>query len=342
MNAKLLLSAACIAAASFSPAIAGDVVTIYSVDGLHDGDPSWLGKQFEAFTKETGIKVQYVEAGSSGVVDRIAKEKSNTQADVLMTLPPFIQKAAADGLLEAYKPKDADKLGDHDKDPKGMYVAVVNNYPNFIYNSEALSAAPATYNDLLDPKFKRKVQYSTPGQAGDGTAFMLQTFKSFGGKDAAFEFLGKLQVNNLGPSASTGKLTALVNKGEIYVANGDMQMNLAQSAANPNIKIFLPAGPDGKKSVFPLPYYAGLVKGAPEAENGKKLIDFLISQKAQQEVSTIAMGLPVRTDVKPDDENYKKLHAMLEGVEIWSPDWPKILDELKDDVARYKDVTVSN
>ncbi len=58
----------------------------------------------------------------------------------------------------------------------------------------------------------------------------------------AFAYLKKLQANNLGPSASTGKLTALVNKGEIYVANGDMQMNLAQMRDNPNVRVFFPAG----------------------------------------------------------------------------------------------------
>ena len=162
-------------AASALPAWAEGVVTIYSADGLHDGTPSWFGNEFDAFTKATGIKVQYVEAGSSGVVDRVAKEKSNTQADVLVTLPPFIQKAAADGLLQAYTPATAGNIDARDKDPKGFYFALVNNYPNFIYNASVLKAAPATYAELLDPKFKHKIQYSTPGQAGDGTAFMLQT-----------------------------------------------------------------------------------------------------------------------------------------------------------------------
>ena len=118
---------------------------------------------------------------------------------------------------------------------------------NFIYNSEALDEAPKTYADLLDPKFKGKIQYSTPGQAGDGTAVMLQVFHAFGSKDAGFAFLKKLQANNVGPSSSTGKLTALVNKGELYVANGDLQMNMAQMAQNPNIQVFWPAGPDGKR-----------------------------------------------------------------------------------------------
>lgn len=67
---------------------------------------------------------------------------------------------------------------------------------------------------------------------------MLQAFHSFNGKDAGFDYLGKLQANNVGPSASTGKLTALVNKGELYVANGDLQMNLSQMARNPNVQIF--------------------------------------------------------------------------------------------------------
>jgi 2-aminoethylphosphonate transport system substrate-binding protein len=342
MKTKFALAAILLAATAL-PALADEgVVTLYSADGLHDGDPSWYGDQFAAFTEKTGIKIQFVEAGSSGVVDRLAKEKSNTQADVLVTLPPFMQKAAADGLLAAYTPDGADKIDARDKDADGRYYAMVNNYPNFIYNAEVLKAAPATYEDLLDPKFKQKLQYSTPGQAGDGTAMMLQAFHAFGSKEKGLDFLKKLQANNLGPSASTGKLTALVNKGELYVANGDMQMNTAQSTDNPNIKIFFPAGPDGKKTAFALPYYIALVNGGPNTENGKKLVDFLLSADAQKDISSVAKGFPVRTDVKPDDDNFKNLNAMLEGVEIWSPDWAKVLDSLKDDVAAYNQAISGN
>jgi 2-aminoethylphosphonate transport system substrate-binding protein len=318
------------------------VVTLYAADGLHDGNPSWFGDQFAAFTKATGIKVQYIEAGSSSVVDRIAKEKSNTQADVLVTLPPFMQKAAADGLLQRNSPADADKLAAGDKDPQGLYVVMMNNYPDFIYNAGVLKEAPRTYDDLLEPKFRKKVQYSTPGQAGDGTALMLQAFHAFGSKEAGLAYLKKLQVNNLGPSASTGKLTALVNKGEIYVANGDMQMNLAQMRDNPNVQVFFPVGPNGKRTAFALPYYIGLVANAPHAANGRKLIDFLMSEAAQKEISLVAQGFPVRSDVHPSDTNFKKLNAMLEGVEIWSPDWARVLADLPADVAAYNKAISAN
>ena len=343
MKSKLTMIVAWVAAAFAGVALAqSNVVTIYAADGLHDGNPSWFGDQFAAFTKATGVKVQYIEAGSSGVVDRIAKEKSNTQADVLITLPPFMQKAAADGLLQPYTPKEADKLAAGDKDAKGLYEVMIKNYPNFSYNAAALKEPPKTAEDLLDPKFKKKVQYSTPGQAGDGTALMLQAFHAFGSKEAGLAYLGKLQANNLGPSASTGKLTALVNKGEIYVANGDLQMNLAQMRNNPNVRVFFPAGPNGKRSVFSLPYYIGLVSNAPNADNGRKLIDFLLSEAAQREVSSVAQGFPVRSDVHPTDENFKKLNAMLEGVEVWSPDWAKVLSDLPTDVAAYNKAISSN
>jgi 2-aminoethylphosphonate transport system substrate-binding protein len=337
----LAIAGCLVAALGAHAAWAEDVVTIYSADGLHDGSPNWYQTEFDAFTKATGIKVQYVEAGSGGVVERVAKEASNPQADVLVTLPPFIQKAAADGLLQEFTPAGADGIAAGVKDAEGYYVALVDNYQSFIFNGAVTGDGPKSFADLLDPKYKNKIQYSTPGQAGDGTAVMLQVVHAFGGKDAGFYYLQKLQANNVGPSASTGKLTALVNKGEIWVANGDLQMNIAQMPQNPNIRIFWPAGPDGKRSTFSLPYYVGLVKGAPHADAGKKLIEFLLTQEAQAQVSAIAQGLPVRQDVHPTDDNFKQLHAMIEGVEVWTPDWRQVLKDLKEDVARWHQVTGS-
>ncbi len=334
VSALLAGAAVVVAAPAFA---ASDVVTIYSADGLHDGKGSWFETQFDAFSKATGVKVQYVEAGSGGIVERVAKEKSNPQADVLVTLPPFIQRAEAEGLLQKFKPTAADVIDGGDD----SYQPLVNNFQNFIYDSAKLDAPPKTFADLLDPKFKGKIQYSTPGQAGDGTAVMLQVIHAFGSKDAAFDYLKKLQDNNVGPSSSTGKLTALVNKGEIFVANGDLQMNMSQMADNPNIKVFWPAGPDGVRSAMPLPYDVGLVAGAPDADNGKKLIEFLLSKDAQATVSSIAIGVPVRKDVTPTDANFAKLHEAMQGVTVWQPDWTAVLKDLTDDVAHWKQATGS-
>lgn len=320
---------------------ADQVVTIYSADGLKDGSPNWFGTLFDDFTKQTGIKVQYVEAGSGVVVNRVLAEKANPQADVLVTLPPFIQKAASMGLLQPMHPAAEKAIPADTRAGNGMWFPLVNNYACWIYNSEKLSQAPQSYSALIDSTFKNRLQYSTPGQAGDGTAVMLMAFHLLGTEDKGFDFLKKLQVNNVGPSASTGRLAGLVNKGELLVANGDVQMNFAQMRADKNMRIFFPQAPDGKRYTLSLPYDIGLVKGAPNSEAGRKLIDFLLSKEAQEQVSGLAGGFPVRTDVKASGDNAIALNKLMQGVVVWNPNWNDVAKNLDGNVARWHQITGS-
>lgn len=312
---------------------AHETVTLYSVNGLHDGNTDWLGDVLPRFTAETGIRVQYVEDHSRDTVDRLSKERSETRADVVITLPPFIHMAAEEGLLDSYKPSAADCLSPRDKHPDGQYCVLIRDYPNLIYNGSLLETPPASYTDLLAPRFFKKIQSSKPGWSGAGTALLLQVFHVFGGREPGLDFLKKLQANSLSPSAHTAGLGQMVNEGQLLVANGDVQTNLAQYADYPNIRIFFPAGPDGKKRVFELSYYIALVKNAPNSANGKKLIEFLLGEDAQRKVSAMAFGLPARTDIDSDDDNFRRLTAMLKGVEIWEPDWTSVIKTLDDDVA---------
>ena len=81
--------------------------------------------------------------------------------------------------------------------------------------------------------------------------------------------------------------------------------------------------------------------GAPDADNGKKLIEFLLSKEAQGAVSSVALGMPVRKDVTPTDANFTKLHDAMQGVTIWTPDWAQVLKDLPVDVSRWKQATGS-
>ena len=90
-----LLVAACGGTESLGRGGSG-TVTVYSADGLG----AWYFSQFYKFTKLTGIEVNLVEAGSGEVVSRVEREQSNPQADLLVTVPPFIQKAEQSGLLQ--------------------------------------------------------------------------------------------------------------------------------------------------------------------------------------------------------------------------------------------------
>jgi 2-aminoethylphosphonate transport system substrate-binding protein len=318
-------------------------VTVYSADGLKsEAGDGFYDKVFKDFTARTGIKVNYVEGGSGEVVQRLAREKSNTKADVVVTLPPFIQQADDKGLLETYKPAGSDQVAAADKDAAGKWTSIVNNYLCFIYNKKEVPTAPKTWNDLLDARYKGKLQYSTPGVAGDGTAVVIKAMHDLGGKDQAMAYLKKLQANNVGPSASTGQLAPKVDKGELLVANGDIQMNYADMASMPNQGIFFPAtDATSKPSTFALPYAAGLIKGGPHEDAGKKLLDYFLSTPVQQEVSSVGGGFAARTDVTATDANAAKLKQILAGVDVFTPDWKDINTNLDSYVDAWKSATGS-
>ncbi|MFF5386811.1 2-aminoethylphosphonate ABC transporter substrate-binding protein [Streptomyces sp. NPDC013012] len=338
----LVLAASLTACGGSSAASDEKVVTVYSADGLKGkaGD-GWYDKVFADFEKRTGIKVKYVEGGSGEMVQRALREKSNTQADVLVTLPPFIQQAGSKGLLQKYVPQGADRVDGADKAADGTWTSVVNNYFGFVHNKKELPTAPKSWEELLDKKYENRIQYSTPGVAGDGTAVLIKAMHDFGGRAPAMEYLKKLQANNVGPSSSTSKLAPKVDKGELLVANGDVQMNFAQSKSMPNLGIWFPAKGDGKPTTFALPYAAGLVNKAPHAENGRKLLDFLLSEGAQREVSAVGGGFPARKDVRPTDANALALAGLLEGVEVFEPDWADIDANLTAYVDAWKSATGS-
>ncbi|MFJ5037680.1 2-aminoethylphosphonate ABC transporter substrate-binding protein [Streptomyces parvulus] len=342
LTALCLLALPLTACGGNSAAADEDVVTVYSADGLkgENGD-GWYDQVFKDFEKETGIKVEYVEGGSGEMVQRATREKRNPQADVLVTLPPFIQQADAKGLLQKYAPKGVDQVSGADKAANGTWTAVVNNYFGFIQNKKELKQAPATWEDLLDPTYENKLQYSTPGVAGDGTAVLIKAMHDFGGEKPAMDYLKKLQANNVGPSASTGKLAPKVDKGELLVANGDVQMNYAQSKSMPNLGIWFPAREGGRPTTFALPYAAGLVTDAPHDENGRKLLDYMLGRKAQRQVSEVGGGFAARQDVKATDANAIALAKLMDGVEVFEPDWDDIEENLTSYVDAWKSATGS-
>ncbi|MGW0691295.1 2-aminoethylphosphonate ABC transporter substrate-binding protein [Streptomyces sp. NPDC002738] len=342
VTGALALAATLSACGGSSAASDEKVVTVYSADGLkgENGD-GWYDKVFKDFEKKTGIKVEYVEGGSGEMVQRAAREKSNTQADVLVTLPPFIQQADSKGLLTAYEPAGSDQVDGADKSSDSKWTSIVNNYFGFVYNKKELKTAPTTWGELTDAKYKEKIQYSTPGVAGDGTAVLIKAMHDFGGKEPAMEYLKKLQANNVGPSASTGKLAPKVDKGELLVANGDVQMNYAQSKDMPNLGIWFPAKSGSEPTTFALPYAAGLVSKAPHSANGKKLLDFMLSEQAQKDVSEVGGGFSARKDIEATDANAIELSKLMDGVEVFEPDWSDIGANLDGYVDAWKTATGS-
>lgn len=334
-----LVIAMVIAACGGAKSRGGASLTVYSATGLS----AWYEAQFENFTRATGIEVHLVEGGSGEVVSRVNSgavwdhvngDQSVPPADLLVTLPPFIQKAEKAGLLQS-SGVETTGIPSGEVGPGDSYVPIAYTALCFIANP-AVDPPPLTWQDLLDPRFKGRLQYSTPGETGDGTALLL-LLKHLMGRQGALDYLAALARNGVGPSSSTAKLESAVNSGTLWIANGDVQMNLSSIHNDgSDFNVFFPAMPGGGRTTVALPYAAGVTSRSQRPDEAKKLLAFLLAEDAQTSLALDAFGIPVR---KSDRVSGRSAVApptgVLNGVELWAPDWTTVMAELERDIADY-------
>ncbi|QCP53404.1 2-aminoethylphosphonate ABC transporter substrate-binding protein [Trinickia violacea] len=337
---KLLpaLAAAALFEGMAMPAHAADAVVLYTADGLENLYKDVL----PAFEKQEGVKVNIVTAGSGEVVNRATVEKDSPKADVIVTLPPFIQQAQQTGLLQPYQSVNYKNVPAIAKAPDGAWATFVNNYFSFAINPDVVKNQPKTFADLLHPDYSGKVAYSNPATAGDGMAVIILT-TSLMGEDKAFDYLKKLEQSAKFHTKGTGYLDVLLSRNEISVANGDLQMDL-DDAANGGLSlkpIFLAAKAGGQPTTFQLPYAIGLIKNGPNQAEGKKLIDYLMSTDVQSKVPDI-FGIPARTDVPLTGKNGEAVKQAIAGVKLVPVDWNQVMAKKAGWTARWKNEVIGN
>lgn len=308
-----------VAAFAMSGAQAKDIV-MYTADGLE----SYYQQVLPAFERETGMRVVRVTGGSGAVVNRLEIQREQPKADVLVTLPPFMQQAVAKGLLTDYVSSQDKAIPDSNKGKDGAFYSFMNNYFSFIHNPKIVKNPPTTFEELLKPEFKGKIAYSNPMTAGDGMS-VINLLVNLMGEDKAFEYLQKLEPSVKFHTKGTGALDVMVSRGEIEIANGDLQMDLAdENQGGLSIQPFFLTVEGKKPSTFKLPYYVALVNDGPNAEGGKKLIDFLLS-KSVQEQDLDFFGEPARSDVSLAGKNGEQLKSLLSNANIIDIDWDEVL-----------------
>ncbi|KIG03002.1 2-aminoethylphosphonate ABC transporter substrate-binding protein [Caballeronia concitans] len=319
-------------------AFAADAVVLYTADGLENLYKDVL----PAFEKKEGVKVNIVTAGSGEVVNRATVEKDSPKADVLVTLPPFIQQASQSGLLQPYASANYANVPAIAKAPDASWATFVNNYFSFAINPEVTKNTPKTFADLLHPDYGGRIAYSNPATAGDGMAVIILT-SALMGEDNAFSYLRDLEKHAKFHTKGTGYLDVLLSRNEIAFANGDLQMDL-DDAANGGLSlkpVFLSAKPGDAPTTFQLPYAIGLIKGGPNQTEGKKLVDYLMSKEVQAKVPDI-YGIPGRTDVPLTGKNGDTVKQAIAGVKLIPVDWNHVMDKKAAWTTRWKNDVIGN
>lgn len=115
---------------------------------------------YDNFTKQTGIKINRIEAGEDALLERIRNEGARSPADVLVTVDAGrLWRAEQMGLFEPVKSKVLEeRIPASLRHPDGLWFAFsVRARPIFYAKGLVNPADISNYEDLADPKFKGKI-----------------------------------------------------------------------------------------------------------------------------------------------------------------------------------------
>ena len=113
---------------------------------------------FDAFTKDTGLKVNVISA-SSGLEQRIGTEGVHSPADVLLTVDiGRLEDAVKAGISQPIVSPVLDKVvAPQYRDPEGHWYAISMRARVIYASKERVTQSAITYDELADPKWKGKI-----------------------------------------------------------------------------------------------------------------------------------------------------------------------------------------
>lgn len=236
----------------------------------------------QEFEKDTGIKVNFVRMSGGETLGRIRAEKQSPKASVWYGGPAdtFIA-AKKEGLLEAYRSPNAEKIADKFKDKEGYWTGIYQSYLGFVLDrrffEERNIPVPKTWDDLLKPEFKGQIIAGNPGSSG--TAYtILSTLVQLKGEEEALKYMAKLhkQVKQYTKAGEAPARSAALGEAPIgitFIHNGIRLMKEGYT----NVGLSVPEDGTGYEIGA-----VGIIKGAPEKEAAKMFIDWCLTKKVQE------------------------------------------------------------
>ena len=247
---------------------------------------------FKEFTKETGIKVNLISA-SKGLVARIKAEGKASPADILLTSNyARLEDAVDTGITQQINIDGLNisaRLPEHLRDKNGHWLALTQR-ARLIYVSKARVPTDAIqdYQDLADPKWRGKI--CTRSGTHDYNLGLFASFIHHWGADKTEQWLRDVRKNlaRTPQGNDRAQITAIANNiCDIAIGNsyyyGLMLNNDEQRKAADKVNLVFPNQADNSTGTHMNISGIALLKHAPNIANAEKLIEFMLSDKIQQQ-----------------------------------------------------------
>lgn len=285
-----------------------------------------------AFEKKyPGIKVNLV---SGTVGDLLVKITSEARASALQAdvhhgggATGTLIKA---GLVAPFVPDSAKDYPAAYKDADGLWTAQVLNFLGVSVNTSLVKPGdePKSYQDLLDPKWKGKIAWTTQMTQGGAPGFIGTILLSMG-QDKGMDFLRRLAPQMVSVPANQRVVLDQVIAGEypMALATFTHHANISANQGAPVKWLKLEPLTANMDPIF-------LIKGGPHPNAGKLFIDFVLSKEGQTvfrdaDYLPADPSVPARTpELKPEAGNFKAQMLTPQVVDRNLASWIEVYDKV--------------
>jgi len=257
----------------------------------------------EKFQKKyPSIKVDLYRLNNTGILTRMLAERNSKKntVDVIDLKGDAIHGLQKNGLLSRYLSPERDFFPERFKDKEGYWTDVYITVHCIAYNTRMVAPndVPATYQDLLKPRWKGKIGFNPDNYMWPEG--LMQTM----GKDEGLKYLEALSRQN--PIVRDGGTlnTMLTAAGEVSLAlpinNNNVETVKAKGAPVDWVRL--------------KPFYGDLhpiamAANAPHPNASKLFIDFCISQEGQMVVAEVGK-IPSRSGLKSKTVRSEDINAI--------------------------------
>lgn len=302
-----LAGAAAIACLAAAVPAAAQTKTVYI--GMNGGtmEKTYTENVFPAFEKATGIKVVVVPGTSSDILAKLQAQKDNPQMHVVFLDDGLMYRAIGMGLCQKIDASPVlDEVYPTSRMKGDMAVAVNMGMTGLAYNKKMFDekgwAAPTSWMDLADAKFKGKVVVQSAASSTFGLHAFLMYNRIQGGTESNVEPGFTTWRKTVGPNVleyipSSAKIAEMVQTGEAAIfpltptAVGALkEKGIAVEYAQP------------KEGSAVLMVGECVVAKNPDNDAAQKLAAYLLGQDAQLAALKFGSQIPSNTKVAAPTE----------------------------------------
>ena len=265
---------------------------------------------YDAFEKETGIRVNLLEGKGGELLERLKIEGRNSPADIFLTVDAGnLWRADQAGVLQAVQSDIlSERVPEYLRHPDGKWFGFSTRARVIYYSKERVDASSLkTYDDVATPAWKGKVCVRSSSNIYNLS--LLASLIEHKGEDAAAAWAEGV-VDNFARRPQGGDTDQIraVAAGECDVAIGNhyYYVRLLSSGNAGDTEVTEKVGllfPNQETTGTHVNIGgAGVAANAPNKENAIKLLEFLAGSEAQGIFAGANFEYPVAPDIKPVEQ----------------------------------------